>query len=136
MDRTKSFLRDVDSLDEIFDFLGAFGSSADLDEAAHFALNFVVEELFTNMVKYNVASGDRISISVERNDSVLRLELVDVDVEPFDPSSVNEVDTAQPIEERQPGGLGLHLVKSMVDKITYEYRNGEMRVTAVKSLEH
>ena len=136
MDRTKSFPRDVNSLGEIFDFLGAFGSSADLDEAAHFALNFVVEELFTNMVKYNSGSGDRISISVDRADSVLRLELVDVDVEPFDLASVPEVDTAQPLEERQPGGLGIHLVKSLVDKITYEYSNREMRVTAIKSLEH
>jgi serine/threonine-protein kinase RsbW len=37
-----------------------------------------------------------------------------------------------PVEERKPGGLGLHLVKSVVDRVTYEYRDREMRVSAEK----
>ncbi len=42
--------------------------------------------------------------------------------------------TDQPIEERKVGGLGLHLVKSIVDKITYEYKDRHMQVTIMKEL--
>jgi len=44
------------------------------------------------------------------------------------------VETDQPIEERKAGGLGLHLVKSIVDKITYEYKDRRMQVTIMKEL--
>ena len=40
------------------------------------------------------------------------------------------------IEEREPGGLGLHLIRSIVDKLEYEYGGRKMRVTASIGLEH
>ncbi|MGH7451971.1 MAG: ATP-binding protein [bacterium] len=39
------------------------------------------------------------------------------------------------MEERQPGGLGLHLVKKMVDRLDYEYVNQQNKITLIKHLE-
>ena len=130
----REFQKAIDSLDEIFQFLKSFLDEERVDEAAEFAIDLVVEELFTSMVKYDSGDSDRISVSVERVDSQVVLRLVDFDVDPFDPSSVEEVDVDRPLEERNAGGLGLHLVKSIVDKITYEYEDRKMTVTVVKNV--
>jgi serine/threonine-protein kinase RsbW len=47
--------------------------------------------------------------------------LTDYDVEPFDVSRAPEVDVNLPIEQRRPGGLGLHLIRKLVDSLEYEY---------------
>ena len=105
-----------------------------IDESLAFSINLAVEELFTNMVRHNTGAGREISIRMETEDGRLVVTLVDEDVDPFDPSRIPDVDTNQPIEERKPGGLGLHLVKSIVDKITYEYKDRRMQVTIMKEL--
>ena len=47
--------------------------------------------------------------------------MLDDDVEPFDITRAPDVDIDAPIEEREPGGLGLHLIRRMVDSVEYEY---------------
>jgi serine/threonine-protein kinase RsbW len=94
----------------------------------------VVEEIFTNMVKYNRGSAHRIRIAVSRADDSVVVRLTDFDVDPFDPASAPEVDVDLPLEARRPGGLGLHLVKSLADKLTYEYEDRVMRVSVVKRI--
>ena len=99
-----------------------------------FCIPFVVEEIFTNMVKYNRGSAHRIRIGVSRADDSVVVRLTDFDVDPFDPASAPEVDVDLPLEARRPGGLGLHLVKSLADKLTYEYENRVMRISVVKRI--
>lgn len=136
MKSEKRFTKDIASLDDVFAFLKEFVDRESIDDKVEFSLNIVVEELFTNMVKYGVGSDVEIAIQVEKIEGRLHLELTDFDVEPFDPASVREVAVDDPIEKRAPGGLGLHLVKSMVDEISYEYENRDMKISVVKALEH
>lgn len=134
---SRGFRRDITSLDEVFQFLGDFVDKKAVDERAAFCINLVVEELFTNMVKYNVGGDEQIAISVERADDRVHLVLIDRDVEPFDPGTVEDVAVNAGISERSPGGLGLHLVQRMVDDLhyTYESETREMRVSVTKVLE-
>ena len=134
MSNKRTFARSIEALEEIFSFLSDFFSREELGEGPAFAFNFVVEELFTNMVKYNTGSGG-ISIEIQRSGDRILLDLVDHDVDPFDIANAPEKDTSLPIGEREPGGLGLQLVKSMVDKIAYEYRNRTMTISVAKYLE-
>lgn len=106
-----------------------------MDERLRLTLDFVVEELFTNLVKYNNGSQP-IEIYLNRDGDSVRLELVDHDVDPFDPNlDAPKVDTTKSMEERTPGGLGLHLVKAMVDDVAYEYEDRDMRIIVTKYLE-
>ena len=135
MVESSKFRREIESLPAIFDLVGAFVVREKLDDRVDFALNFVVEELFTNMVKYNTGNGNDIDISLSRKGPEVQMVLIDRDVDPFDPSQLDAVDTSLPIEARVPGRLGIHLVRSIVDEISYSYRNREMKVTITRSLE-
>ena len=134
-DHTATFPREVAALAEVFDLVHAFVGEQGLDEKTRFGLDFVVEELFTNFVKYNTGSCSPIRVSLRREGSELVLELIDEDVDPFDPSELAAVDTTLPAQARRPGGLGIHLVRSIVDEISYSYRDRRMTVRARKRLE-
>ena len=131
----KRFKKEVDSLDGIFDFIGEFVRVNEIDESMTFSINLAVEELFTNMVKYNVQSINDISISLDKHDNKLVLILIDFDVEQFDITETEDVDTSQSLEERRIGGLGILLARRMVDKIHYEYNKRQSKITLIKELE-
>ncbi|MFQ5824370.1 MAG: ATP-binding protein [bacterium] len=131
----KKFKRDINSLDMIFNFIGEYITKTKIDHTITFTINFVVEEIFTNMVKYNSENTNDILISLNKNENNLIISLTDFDVEPFDVTKSEEVNINQSLEDRKVGGLGLHLVKQMVDKINYEYKNRKSKITFIKHLE-
>jgi serine/threonine-protein kinase RsbW len=133
----REFGREIASLGDIFGFLQAFADEHHLDEQTLFSINLVVEELFTNMVRHNVGGSEHISLGLDHDDDNVYLELVDVDVEPFDPSTVAAVPVEAGIEARKPGGLGVHLVRRLVDDVSYEYDTDDrrMRISVRKSVE-
>lgn len=130
----RDFEKDLGSLAAVFAHLDEALADAKLDGRGHFALQLAVEELFTNMIKYGSGHG-RVSVRIAANSDSVRVELVDPDTEPFDPTSFPSVDTTRPIEERKRGGLGLHLIRSMMDGFEYSYRGREMTVSITKYLE-
>ncbi|MFQ5630708.1 MAG: ATP-binding protein [bacterium] len=131
----KTFKRNLDSLDEIFTFISDFITQHQIANSLSFTLNLVVEELFTNMVKHNVKSRCDVQIDLQREENLLKICLTDFDVEPFDITKIKEVDVDQHLEERKVGGLGIHLVKQMMDDIHYEYKDRMSRITLIKHLE-
>ncbi|UCG52828.1 MAG: ATP-binding protein [Candidatus Latescibacterota bacterium] len=130
----KKYKRDFDELNSIYEATNRFLEEEKIGESVAWSINLAIEELFTNMVKYNTGAGHPILIRMSIKDGRLQIQMIDEDVDPFDPSEVPEIKLDEPIDERQIGGLGLHLVKSIVDKITYEYKNRQMKVTMIKEL--
>jgi len=131
----KQFARTFDSLEEIFGFAEEFFASERIDERHRFAVNFALEEIFTNMVKYNQGSEREIRIDLDRADNRLRVTLTDFDVEPFDITHATETPVDVPLEERTAGGLGLQLTKKMMDEVDYEYADRQSTITLTKLLE-
>ena len=131
------FPRKIESLDEIFAFLQAFANEHGFDARTVYCINLVIEELFTNMVRHNLGGGDTVTLGLDHDDEQVFLELIDIDVEPFDPSTVNPVPVEAGIEGRRPGGLGVHLVRTMVDDLKYSYEIEDrcMRISVRKALE-
>jgi len=88
----------------------------------------VLEELITNLVKYGYR--DRPAGSAEvilvLEESRLMLELVD-DGDPFDPLEQPPPDLDAPIEERELGGLGIHIIRALADEVHYQ-RAGERNI--------
>ena len=132
----KKFKRDVSSLDDIFRFIDEFSVKTGLDESVVFTINLVVEELFTNMVKYSSENINEILLELKKDENDLIIHLTDFDVDPFDINKTAEVDTKQSLKERRVGGLGIHLVKQMIDKIEYEYKDRQSKIILIKHLEN
>ena len=129
------FDRDYRALGEIFEFTRRFTTDHRFEESLTYSINLIVEELFTNMVKHNAGGGQPVRIQLDVEGGRLRIELTDEDVDPWDPGQAPEVRLDRPIEERTPGGLGLHLVRALADEIEYDYKDRRMRVTVIKRLE-
>ncbi len=130
----KKFRKDFSSLESIDEFVRSFAAGQSLDEATVFTLNFVIEEIFTNMVKYQPSARNDVLIVLTGNAHAVTIRLVDYGVEYFDPTSAPPVDIDKPLSERRPGGLGVHLVKQYMDTFQYEHVGNDSIITLTKKL--
>ncbi len=125
--------RKVSALDEMFAFLEARLPRGAADEQTAFCVNLAAEELFTNLVRHGEGSGGEfILLELEVSEARVFFRFTDFDVEPFDPRSIPAPRLEAPLRDRSPGGLGMHLVQSVVDRVTYEHEDRAMRVSAEK----
>ena len=129
----RSFPRDLSSLEPLFEFTTDFARSNRLAEADAFAMNLAIEELFTNMVKYG-GGDDLVSLDLQVRDEALVIELVHAGARQFDPTAAPVPDRKRSLSDREPGGLGIQLVRSVMDDIAYEDKNGVARITVTKRL--
>jgi serine/threonine-protein kinase RsbW len=116
----RTFRRSFDSIQDIFAFTAEVFASEHIDPSLLPSVDLTVEELFTNMVKYT-ASTAAVRIDMTKVAGGVEVTLTDYDVEPFDVTQAPDVDIDRPIEQRKPGGLGLHLIRRLVDCVRYEY---------------
>lgn len=130
----KSFAKDFLSLKAIFEFIGKFSESHKLDDAQTFSVKFAVEEVFTNMVKYNPGAND-VVISLKRDGKKIEVGFVDAEKNPFDITKHEEVNPNLPIEQRRPGGLGVFLVKKLMDRVEYAHDGVYSRIKLTKFVE-
>jgi anti-sigma regulatory factor (Ser/Thr protein kinase) len=129
---THQFKRDIASLGPIYDFISSALASSGAGEAVRYAVNLAVEELFTNLVKYNRSTTEDIPIIVEIRGSQICVTITDRADEPFDVTTAGNVDISRSISNRTRGGLGLHLVRKFVDHLSYEYSGGVSRISFTK----
>src|SRR5262245_31279854 len=130
----KSFPRTFASLEGIFRFAADYFERERIDPRHRKAVDFALEEIFTNMVKYHPGNPNDILITLERDTDRLRITVTDFDVERFDVTAAPENPTDVPLEKRRPGGLGIQLTRRLMDGIEYEYVDRQSRVTLTKNL--
>ncbi len=131
----RAFKKDFTSLNKIFDFLDGFIVSHRVNESIAFSVKFAVEEVFTNMVKYNPAGKDDVVINLDIDGKAMTISLLDSEEKPFDLTKAEPANVNLPLEERKPGGLGIHLTKKLMDKVDYEHKDKKSKITLVKYLE-
>jgi serine/threonine-protein kinase RsbW len=100
------------------------GSCTRFPGRALYAVNLALDELVSNVILYGYddPSGQQIIVRLEIDGPELCAWLEDGG-RPFDPGSVEAPNLSAPLEKRQIGGLGIHLVRSLMDKL--EYRQEE-----------
>ena len=117
----RRFERRLESLAETVEFAAAALAGCDIDSEQRLAIDFAIEELFTNMLKYSRCGVNPVEIAFECGAGTVEVSLIDTDVEPFDVTAAPDADLTLPLQQRQPGGLGLHLTRRLVDDLNYEY---------------
>lgn len=122
MTRRQEFPRNIGALDVVVAFTTEALAGSALDEAGRQAVHFTIEEIFTNMVKYAAAGAPRITIAIDNvGGGATKVTLIDHDVDLFDPTTAPDVEVHLPIARREPGGLGLHVLRRLVDSLSYAY---------------
>ena len=128
----RDFAREYDSLTALYQFAEEILAASEIGEATRFPVHLALEELFTNMVKYSPDTDSDIGVDVVVEGKLVTVTLTEDDVDEFDVTRAPDVDTDAPLSERTPGGLGLHLLKNIVDKLEYDYRNRRSSVVFTK----
>jgi serine/threonine-protein kinase RsbW len=131
----RSFRREIRSLEGIFLFLDRLMDVHGTDPGHAYVIRLAVEEMFTNMVKYNRGGDPEVILGFDCNGKACIVTLVDCGGVPFDVTSAGEVDTSVSLDERPVGGLGIYLVRQMVDDLRYEFSGRCGTITIVKNLE-
>jgi sigma-B regulation protein RsbU (phosphoserine phosphatase) len=129
----------ANKLEEIARAVSSFNEFAEAEGIAapvRRSVNLVLDELLNNVISYAFAdeadhdigvtfelSGDRLSVTISDDGS------------PFNPFAGSPPNTGLSIEEREIGGLGIHLVRSMMDEVSYNRRTDRNVVILVKYMD-
>ena len=116
----------------------AFAEFADahaVPAAIRRSLSVALDDLLNNTIAYGFAGreGGEVRVEVELRADRLCATLTD-DGRPFNPLDTAAPDTGLSVEERQVGGLGIHLVRRMMDEVGYQRRGDHNVVTLAKLL--
>ncbi len=113
----------------------AFAEHYGIPQPVRLKMNVVFDELLTNIISYAYQDNKEhdIEIKVELSTDRLKVSMVDDGI-PFNPLGVETPDTKLPLEERKIGGLGIHLVRNMIDKVSYRRRIDKNVITVVEYL--
>jgi serine/threonine-protein kinase RsbW len=110
---------ELTNLGTIRHFIEESTLSLSADESTAFALAHAVDECVTNIIEHGYR-GQPGPIEIELDRAGERLTIVLRDhAPPFDPTGVPPPDLTRPLEEREPGGLGLYLTRRMIDDWQY-----------------
>ena len=125
----------LDELNTINQFLDELSEQWDIPPALTMTLHLVVEEAFTNVVQYAFADtqAHEIVLLVSKDMGLLSLVLQDDGVA-YDPTARVDPDTTLAVEEREIGGLGIFLIKQMMDHVSYERVGNKNRLIMQKQL--
>lgn len=118
---------ETESVTRLLDALEAFAEQHDIPMAAMARLNILVDELAANVVMH-AKGATHFEAGLHHAPGLLTFTLAD-DGAPFDPLSQAAPDTAAPMEEREIGGLGIHLVRQMAGSVAYRHEAGRNILT-------
>jgi serine/threonine-protein kinase RsbW len=116
---------DLDDLEKLRSFVEDIRKTLSVSKKCQFETNLALEEVFSNILSYgfNKHSDHFIKITVTTAQGVLNIRVED-DGKPFNPLETKEPTLNYDIDNCTPGGLGIHLIKHVVDDIRYErYQN-------------
>ena len=135
LQRSITLSNDIEEVPQLAAFVDEVCEIIGFDMSTTMGLNLALEEAVVNVMSYAYPVGTTGNVNIEAmaNDKRLKFIISDWGT-PFDPTAEKEVDTTLSAEERPIGGLGIHLVRQIMDSINYERVDGMNVLTLRKKL--
>ena len=135
MQRSITLSNDIEEVPKLAEFVDEVCEELGLEMSLAMQMNLAIEEAVVNVMTYAYPAGTIGNVNIEAyaNDERLKFVIIDSGI-PFDPTVKKEVDTTLSAEDRPIGGLGIHLVRQLMDSINYERTNGQNVLTLRKKL--
>jgi anti-sigma regulatory factor (Ser/Thr protein kinase) len=132
---TLTLHNDVQEIPRLATFIEEIAENHAIDMATSMNLNLAMEEAVVNVMNYAYPkeSVNNIDITAEVNDEEIAFSIADSGI-PFDPTQKGEPDLTLDAEDRPIGGLGIHLVRQLMDTLDYRYENGHNILTLKKRI--
>lgn len=111
-----------------------FAKDVGLKETDLLRIELAVEEAIVNIMNYSFPQKNgEISMDCKLHNNSIIIEISDNGI-PFNPLSQIDPDITLPIEEREVGGLGIFLIKNIMNDVTYHHENNCNVLTLIKKL--
>ena len=127
----------VENVRTVTDFVGETLEEANCPQDTRRQLSIVIDEVFSNIAQYAYGSAlgtATVKAGLEEDGRTLVLIFQDGGM-PYDPLSAKDPDTSLSAEDRPLGGLGVFLVKKLMDETSYEYKNSQNILTLRKKIQ-
>ena len=123
----------MSELNSLCQHLEDCGTAMELPQKCLFEINLGLDELFTNIISYGFEdeSEHQIKFSLVKDDETLVVQVED-DGKPFNPLEAASPSVSEDLDEVEIGGLGIHLIKKMMDDIVYQRIEGKNRLVLKK----
>jgi anti-sigma regulatory factor (Ser/Thr protein kinase) len=95
-------------------------------------MQLAVEEALSNTILHGYCGAEgEVTLSIHGTPEIMQVRIEDC-APPFDPLSISDPDQGSDLEDRQIGGLGIYLMRQVVDEILYEYTGSKNILTLIK----
>ncbi len=133
--RSLTLPNDVQTIQLLNEFVDNVCEAAGFDMSECMRMNLAIEEAVVNVMNYAYPKGVKGMVNIDATISDKGLKFVISDNgTPFDPTAKEDVDTTLSAEERGIGGLGIHLIRQIMDSINYEHIDGRNVLTLLKRI--
>jgi sigma-B regulation protein RsbU (phosphoserine phosphatase) len=136
MQHSITLTNDIEQVPQLADFVDMVCEEVGMDMAVAIQMNLAMEEAVVNVMSYAYPADTVGDVTIEAVTIADQLQFTITDCgTPFDPTAKEDVDTTLSAEERPIGGLGIHLVRQLMDSITYERIDGKNVLTLRKKFD-
>lgn len=136
MQHSITLTNDIQQVPQLADFVDMVCEEVGMDMAVAIQMNLAMEEAVVNVMSYAYPADTVGDVTIEAVTIADQLQFTITDCgTPFDPTAKEDVDTTLSAEERPIGGLGIHLVRQLMDSITYERIDGKNVLTLRKKFD-
>ena len=126
---------EIAELERVAVFVDEVSQLLSLDSETTMNLNLALEEVVSNVILYAYPQkmGENIIIKASSDDNILVFTITDKGDE-FDPTKVEDADITLAAEDREIGGLGIFIVKNIMNEVTYQRLDGKNILTLKKNI--
>lgn len=129
--QSRIFEADVKELNNLFEYSSSLLRILDFSNKDIILINTALEEIFVNVAKYAYEGKGTVEVTLSKTRDSVKFVFKDSG-KPFNPLSKEDPNITASSEEREIGGLGIYMVKRIMDEVTYDYIDNQNVLTLIK----